>query len=98
VVISGQAAVGPDGRTIGSDIRTQARVTLENCAMQLRHAGCSLADVFKVNVYMTDLKDWPAFNEVYAGMMPEPLPVRTAVETRLLRDFVVEVELWAVKP
>ena len=98
VVISGQAAVGPDGKTIGSDIRTQARVTLENCAMQLRNAGCSLGDVFKVNVYMTDLKDWPAFNEVYAEMMPAPLPVRTAVETKLLRDFVVEIELWAVKP
>lgn len=98
VVISGQAAVGPDGTTIGSDIRTQARVTIENCAMQLRNAGCSLADVFKVNVYMTDLNDWPAFNEVYAEMMPAPLPVRTAVETRLLRDFVVEIELWAVKP
>jgi enamine deaminase RidA (YjgF/YER057c/UK114 family)/ketosteroid isomerase-like protein len=98
VVISGQAAVGPDGRTIGADIRTQARVTLENCAMQLRNAGCSLADVFKVNVYMTDLTDWPAFNEVYAEMMPEPRPVRTAVETKLLRDFVVEIELWAVKP
>jgi enamine deaminase RidA (YjgF/YER057c/UK114 family)/ketosteroid isomerase-like protein len=98
VVISGQAAVGPDGKTIGSDIRTQARVTIENCAMQLRNAGCSLADVFKVNVYMTDLNDWPAFNEVYAEMMPQPLPVRTAVETKLLRDFVVEIELWAVKP
>lgn len=98
VVISGQAAVGPDGKTIGSDIRTQARVTIENCAAQLRNAGCSLADVFKVNVYMTDLNDWPAFNEVYAEMMPQPLPVRTAVETKLLRDFVVEIELWAVKP
>ncbi|MGO4570415.1 Rid family hydrolase [Microvirga sp. 2TAF3] len=98
VVVSGQAAVGPDGKTIGSDIRTQARVTIENCAMQLRNAGCSLADVFKVNVYMTDLNDWPAFNEIYAEMMPPPLPVRTAVETKLLRDFVVEIELWAVKP
>ncbi|MBZ6075332.1 RidA family protein [Microvirga sp. WGZ8] len=98
VVISGQAGVGPDGKTVGADIRTQARITIENCAMQLRNAGCTLADVFKVNVYMTDLNDWPAFNEVYAEMMPHPLPVRTAVETRLLRDFVVEIELWAVKP
>jgi len=98
VVISGQAGVGPDGKTVGSDIRSQARATIENCAMQLRNAGCTLADVFKVNVYMTDLNDWPIFNEVYAEMMPQPLPVRTAVETRLLRDFVVEIELWAVKP
>jgi enamine deaminase RidA (YjgF/YER057c/UK114 family) len=98
VIISGQVAVAPDGTTIGSDIRTQTRATLENCAAQLRNAGCTLADVFKANVYMTDLKDWPAFNEVYVQMMPAPLPVRTAVETKLLKDFMVEIELWAVKP
>ena len=98
VVISGQAAVGPDGRTIGTDVKTQTRATIENCAAQLRNAGCGLKDVFKVNVYLTDLADWPAFNEVYSDMMPSPLPVRTAVETKLLRDFIVEIELWAVKP
>jgi len=98
VVISGQAGVGPDGKTVGPDIRSQTRATIENCAMQLCNAGCTLADVFKVNVYMTDLNDWPVFNEIYAEMMPQPLPVRTAVETKLLRDFVVEIELWAVKP
>ncbi|QFU15297.1 Rid family hydrolase [Microvirga thermotolerans] len=98
VVISGQAATGPDGRTVGTDIRAQARATIENCAEQLRHAGCGLADVFKVNVYLKDLDDWPAFNEVYAEMMPRPLPVRTAVQAGLLRDFVVEIELWAARP
>ena len=37
---------------------------MENCKSQLAQAGCSLDDVFKVNVYLTDLKDWPRFNEV----------------------------------
>jgi len=98
VVISGQVAVAPNGETIGSDIRTQTRATIENCATQLRNAGCGLADVFKVNVYLADLNDWPVFNEIYAEMMPTPLPVRTAVGTRLLKDFLVEIELWAVRP
>lgn len=99
IVISGQAALANDGTTIGGrDFKAQARATMENCAAQLRHAGCGLDDVFKVNVYLADLADWPAFNEIYAEMVPEPRPVRTAVETKLLRDFLVEIEMWAAKP
>jgi len=71
---------------------------MENCKSQLAQAGCSLDDVFKVNVYLTDLKDWPRFNEVYKTFFNKPLPVRTAVGTDLLMDLVVEIEMWAVKP
>lgn len=97
VVISGQAAIDPDGEVVGNDLETQARHTLENCRAQLRSAGCTLADVFKVNVYLTDLEAWPAFNRIYAELMPEPRPVRTAVGTRLLPGLLVEVEMWAVQ-
>ena len=98
VVISGQAALEESGRVIGSEIREQSRVTLENCRTQLQAAGCGFEDVFKVNVYMADLADWPAFNEVYRALMPEPLPVRTAIGAKLLATFLVEIEMWAVKP
>lgn len=98
VVISGQAAIAPDGSIIGETIEEQTRATLENCATQLASAGCSLADAFKVNVYMTDLDLWPRFNAVYMQMMPEPRPVRTAVGTALLPGLIVEVEMWAAKP
>lgn len=97
VVISGQVAVDLDGRTIGSGIEEQTRATLDNCATQLASAGCSLSDVFKVNIYLTDLADWARFNEVYEQLMPEPLPVRTAVQAILLADYRVEIEMWAVK-
>lgn len=98
VVISGQVAVAPDGAVIGADIETQADATLRNCADQLATAGCTLADVFKVNIYLTDLAMWPRFNDVYGRIMPDPLPVRTAVQAVLLPGFLVEVEMWAVKP
>lgn len=98
VVISGQAAIAPDGSIIGDTIEDQTRATLENCEKQLASAGCSLADAFKVNVYMTDLDLWPRFNAVYMQMMPEPRPVRTAVGTALLPGLIVEVEMWAAKP
>ncbi|MBO6727081.1 MAG: RidA family protein [Rhizobiaceae bacterium] len=98
VVISGQVAVAPDGSVIGETIEEQSRATLDNCRTQLASAGCSLGDVFKVNVYLTDLDLWPRFNAVYAKMMPEPRPVRTAVGTALLPGLIVEIEMWAVKP
>ncbi len=98
VVISGQAAIDPEGQIIGETIEEQARYTLDNCRKQLASAGCTLADVFKVNVYLKDLDDWPRFNRVYETYFPEPRPVRTAVGTALLATLLVEVELWAVKP
>ena len=98
VVISGQAATDEQGTVVGADVAEQTRHTLENCRQQLARAGATLADVFKVNVYLRDLADWPRFNEVYREVMPDPLPVRTAVGTALLFTFLVEVEMWAVVP
>ena len=97
VVISGQVAVDLEGHTIGSGIEEQTRATLRNCAGHLATAGCSLSDVFKVNIYLADLGDWARFNAIYEEMMPEPLPVRTAVQAVLLPGYLVEIEMWAVK-
>jgi enamine deaminase RidA (YjgF/YER057c/UK114 family) len=97
VVISGQAALNQAGETIGYTIEEQAKVTLENCRNQLESAGSSLDEVFKVNVYLKDLGHWPRFNEVYQGFFTKPLPVRAVVETGLLYDFLVEIEMWAVR-
>lgn len=95
VVISGQAALDLEGNVIGTSIEEQTEVVLKNCEMQLKNAGCTLADVFKVNVFMKDLKDWGRFNEVYKRLMPKPYPVRTAVQVGLLETFLVEIEMWA---
>ena len=97
VVISGQVAVDPDGRVIGSTIEEQTRATLGNCTDCLASAGCTLGDVFKVNIYLADLGHWARFNEIYENAMPEPLPVRTAVQAILLPGYLVEIEMWAVK-
>lgn len=97
VVISGQVAVDPDGRVIGGTIEEQTRATLGNCIDCLASADCTLGDVFKVNIYLADLGHWTRFNEVYQEAMPEPLPVRTAVQAILLPGYLVEIEMWAVK-
>lgn len=97
VVISGQVALDPQGNIVGDTIEEQTRATLANCRRQLETAGCTLDDVFKVNAYMTDLNDWDRFNAVYMEIIPEPRPVRTTVGAKLLRTFLVEIEMWAVK-
>jgi 2-iminobutanoate/2-iminopropanoate deaminase len=98
VVVSGQVAVNLDGEVVGQTIEEQTRATIDNCDRQLGSAGVSLGDIFKVNVYLSDLSDWVRFNAVYESMIPAPLPVRTAVQAKLLPGFLVEIEMWAVKP
>lgn len=97
VVISGQVSVDKEGNVVGGDIETQTRYTLESCQRQLASAGCSLADVFKANVFLADLADWERMNVVYMEMVPEPRPVRTAVQAGLLPGYLVEIEMWAAK-
>jgi enamine deaminase RidA (YjgF/YER057c/UK114 family) len=97
VVISGQAAIDMQGQVIGETIEAQAQYTLDNCAGQLAAAGCSLRDVFKVNVYLVNLDDWGRFNTVYRAVMPQPFPVRTAIQAQLLPGLLVEIEMWAAK-
>jgi enamine deaminase RidA (YjgF/YER057c/UK114 family) len=95
-VLSGQAPLDCEGRIVGETIEEQARATLENCRSQLNAAGCELADVFKVSVYLTDLANWSRFNAVYREFFTEPYPARTAVQTGLL-GFLVEVDMWAAR-
>lgn len=97
VVISGQAALDMEGHVIGTTIEEQAKATLDNCRRQLASAGCTFEDVFKVNVFMKDLEEWGRFNTVYEQELPAPRPVRTAVQTGLLPNLLVEIEMWAAK-
>ena len=97
VVISGQIAIDHDGRMIGTTIEEQTKATLRACATHLASAGCTLGDVFKVNVYLADVSHWARFNTAYRELMPGPLPVRTTVQAVLLPGYLVEIEMWAVK-
>lgn len=96
VVISGQSAIDMDGNIIGDTIEEQVVYTLENCRRALDTAGCTMVDVFKVNVYLKDIGDWSRFNEIYKTYFEEPFPVRTTVQAGLLAGLLVEIDLWAV--
>ena len=95
--VSGQGPANPETREVETDdVREQTARTLENIEAILEAADSSLADVIKANVYVTDMGDYEAVNEVYAEYMSEPFPARCAVEVSDLPiDIGVEIEVVA---
>ncbi len=83
------------GKFIEGDIATQTKQVLENIKLILSECGSSMADVVKVTVYLTDLADFAAFNEVYKQYFQEPYPVRALVGANLLFTFNVEIDVIA---
>ena len=95
VAVSGQGPIDAQGQIVGAGIAAQARHTLDNCVRQLAVAGATMNDVFQVRVYLSDMADWAAFNEVYLSYVKAPFPVRTAIEARLWGGILVEVDMLA---
>ncbi|SFG71900.1 2-iminobutanoate/2-iminopropanoate deaminase [Halopelagius inordinatus] len=97
VYVSGQGPVDPEtGDVVADDASEQTAQTLDNVSAILEAAGASLDDVVKANVYVTDMDDYEAVNDVYAEYMSEPYPARAAVEvSRLPIEIRVEIEVVA---
>ncbi len=97
VYVSGQGPADPDSREVEVEtVKDQTAQTLENIDAILRAAGTSLDNVLKANVYVTDMGNYEAVNEVYAEYMSEPFPARCAVEVSDLPiDISVEIEVVA---
>jgi 2-iminobutanoate/2-iminopropanoate deaminase len=98
VFISGQTAFDPAaGKPIEGDTAKQTERTLENLKAILEAAGSSLDRAVKVSVFLKDMNDFSAMNEVYARYFPANPPARSTVEVaRLPRDFRVEIDLIAL--
>ncbi len=98
VFVSGQIPAGPDGALVTGDIKKQTERCLDNLSAVLEAAGLSLADVVKTTVYMTDLSQFSAMNEVYARHFREPFPARATVGVSALpKGAAVEIEAAAVR-
>jgi len=85
-----------DGSIETGDIRTQSIATLESLKTSLEKAGSSLADVMHLTIYLTDINERPAFNEVYCSYFRKPYPVRCAVGVAALADPDMKVEVTAI--
>jgi 2-iminobutanoate/2-iminopropanoate deaminase len=97
VFISGQIALDPGTQQmVAGDIARQTERVLENLKGIVEAAGSSLAHAVKTTVYLADLADFAAMNEVYARYFPERPPARSTVQVaRLPRDARVEIDLIA---
>jgi len=100
VFTAGQIALDPATMEIvEGDIRVQTDRVLKNIAAVLENAGASLKSVVKTTVFLKDMNDFAAMNEVYAEHFAGHKPARSAVEAaRLPKDVLVEIETVAVLP
>lgn len=97
VFTAGQIAIDPETGSIPEDnVEEQTRRVIKNLEAVLSEAGTSLANVIKTTVFLKNMDDFAAMNEVYAEFFPENSPARSAVEvSRLPKDVLVEIECVA---
>jgi len=97
--VSGQVGIDPaTGRVEAKDVKGQTTQVLKNIQAVLTAAGYTLADVVKVNVYLSDISLFDEMNEVYKTVFPSPFPARTTIASSgLLRAALVAMEAVAAK-
>ena len=97
VFTAGQLGIDPaSGELVSDDVQAQAARALANVRAILEAAGSGMDRLVKVTVYLADIADWPAVNEVYAGEVPQPFPARSAFAVRdLPKGARVEIEAVA---
>jgi aminoacrylate peracid reductase len=93
VYVSGTLAIDKDGKTVGAgDVKAQTRFVLETVKSVVEAAGGSLRDVAFNHIFLKDLKDYAAMNEVYREFFPASPPARYCIRADLVKpEFLVEV-------
>lgn len=99
LILAGQVPLDPaTGQFVTGDAATQARRVLDNIVGVLADCGATLTDVAKTTVFVTDLGDFAAMNEVYAEVFGDHRPARSTVEVSALPGGAkVEIETWAYR-
>ncbi len=97
VHVSGQVPT-VDGEVVAGGIVAQTEQVMTNIRDVLEMAGCGLEDVVKVNCWLDDARDFSSFNAVFARHFGANPPARSTVESRLMVDAKVEIDVLAWKP
>ena len=98
VFVSGQIGLDQDGKIHGYTPKEQAQKALENLQATLAAAGLTLGHVVKTTIFLKDMDEFGAVNEVYGQFFSEPYPARSTVQVaRLPKDLHVEIEAIAYR-
>jgi 2-iminobutanoate/2-iminopropanoate deaminase len=99
IFTAGQLGVDRNtGKFAGESIKEQTQQALKNMAAILSEAGCTFDDVVKVTVFLADIAEFSAMNEVYATFFSPPYPARSAFQVAALpRNARVEIEAIAIR-
>ncbi|MDE6097937.1 MAG: RidA family protein [Muribaculaceae bacterium] len=98
VFASGQIPINPASGEVVSGIKAQTEQSLANVAAILNEAGLTLDNVVKTTVYLADMNDFAAMNDVYGKAFNAPYPARSAVAVRELpKKVLVEIEVIAMR-
>ena len=93
----GQIALKPDGEFVAGGVEAQARQVLKNLAAILKEAGATLQDAVKTTIFLADMGDFAAVNEIYAAAFGEHKPARSTVQVaKLPKGALVEIEVIAL--
>ncbi len=97
---SGQIPIDPtSGEMLGPDFVQQAHQVFKNLQAVAEAAGTDLQQALKLNVYLQDLNDFVALNEVMSGYLSEPYPARAAIQVaRLPKDSLIEIDAIIAMP
>ena len=95
VFTAGQVAFDASGGLIAGGVEDQTDQVLDNVERCLAAAGCSMDDVVKVTVFLSELRDFDAFNRVYARRFVPPYPARSTIGAQLADGLLVEIEVVA---
>ena len=100
IFASGQIPIDPaTGQFVEGGRQEQTRQALTNARNILQAAGTDMENVIKTTVYLSDIHNFAAMNEVYAQFFTEPFPARSAVAVKdLPKGALVEIEVLAIKP
>ena len=94
--VAGQIPLDPSGTIVEGDVAVQARRVLDNVGAILEAAGLSFAHVVRTTVYLADMNDLAAMNQIYGTYFSEPYPARATVQVaRLPRDVRIEIDAIA---
>ncbi|MDA8441004.1 MAG: RidA family protein [Peptococcaceae bacterium] len=97
IFTSGQLPLNPQSGELIDEIKAATKQSLENVKAILTAAGAKMSDILKVTVFLRNMNDFTAMNEVYAQYFPTDPPARSAVQVaRLPKDAVIEIEAIAL--